>query len=404
MYKILDCNSDLQAVLHGTQINKVPNLLGLYNRAARQLLLDIDPQETKRITQTTTPIYNQIFDYTVPVDLKGNKIADIFPQVQRSSGDVYLQDFNQDFDIKKTLTNQDQFTVLFNSGIKTMRIAAPALTAPIVINQASSTSTNGTWTTGGGATGLTVDNTNYVDGGGSLQFNLSAGQSTGYLENSTMSPLDLTKNLNQATNFLYVYLPTASSISAVEFRLGSDASNYYVLSTSITQQNTIFLNGWNLLQFPWSSMTKVGSPVITSIDYVRVTYSYDSTLQTAVRLNDILSTVGTILNLSYYSKYMFRTSAGVWQETTTATDYSDLINLDTESYNLFLNLVGHLAGQYIQGLDAMFYDANFFMTSYQEGLKRYKAMYKSDVQLPQSQYYQPTNPSYTNGFVRTRLV
>lgn len=401
-YSIANISADLSSIIHGTNLNDVNNLNGLFNRAARQLLLDLDPQETIRIAPFTTPIYNQVYDYALPVDIKGTKLIDVFPQVNRNGRDVYLQDYNQDFDIKKILTSQDQFTILFNSGLKTIRIAAPFLNAPTVLNYASDTNSNGTWVTGGGATGLVVDNVNFIDGGGSLEFNLAAGQSTGYLENSTMTPLNLTNNLNQATNFLYSYLPTASSVSGVELRLGSSSTNYYVLNSSITQQNTSFSNGWNLLQYPWVNMTVVGTPNIAAINYIRVTWTYDSTLQTAVRLNDLLSILGTILNVQYYSKYLFRTLAGVWQETTTAT--TDLINLDTESYNIFLNQVAYLTMQQLQGLDALFFDANFFLQEYQAGVKRYKSMYKSQVQLPQSTYYKMKRPGYGAWGGRTRWM
>lgn len=391
-YSISNLNADLGAMLHGTDLNQVQNLFGMYNRAGRQLLLDIDPQEMKRITPFTTPIYNQVFDYALPVDLKGNKVIDIAPQVNRTSNDVYLQDYNQAFDVTKIWTGQDQFTILFNTGIKTIRIAAPNLNAPVQINQAANPTSNGTWTTGGGATNLQTNNLNYVVGGGSLQLDLAAGQFSGFVENSTMNSLNLSSYLNQATNFLYTYLPTASSVSAVEIRLGTNSANYYVLNTNITQSNTAFQNGWNLLQYVWKNMTVVGAPNAANIQYVRVTWTYDGTLQTAVFLNDIFTVLGSILNLEYYSKYLFRDAiTGGWQET--VTDNSNLINLDTESYQLYTNLVAYLAAQQVQGLSAAFFDSNYFLQAYGEGLKRYKSMYKSEVQIPQSTYYIQPNPS-----------
>ncbi len=126
---------------------------------------------------------------------------------------------------------------------------------------------------------------------------------------------------------------------------------------------------------------------------MRVTWTYDSTLQTAVGLNLIESTIGTILVVGYYSKYLFRNVAGTWIEKT--TDPSDSINLDVESYNLLFNLVAYLTTQQLQGLDAQFGDASFFLGAYNQGVARYKSMYKSEVQLPQSSYYTPPQPSYS---------
>lgn len=89
---------------------------------------------------------------------------------------------------------------------------------------------------------------------------------------------------------------------------------------------------------------------------------------------------------------MFRDAiTGAYQEK--VTDPSNLINLDTESYNLLFNLVAFLATQQQQGLDASFYDGNFFGQEYQKGVTRYKALYKSQRQKPQSIYYSEPNVS-----------
>lgn len=401
-YSITNLSADLASTMHNTNLNQINNLYGLYNRAARQLLLDLDPQEMKRITQFTTPIYNQVFDYALPNDVKGNKIIDIFPQVNRTSSDIYLQAYNQAFDVAKQWTLQDQFTIIFNTGIKTIHIAAPTLTVPVLISAASRpTNNNGTWTGGGGVTNLTNNILNYVIGGSSIQFDLAAGQTTGYVENSTLTPVNLSTYLNQATNFLYTYFPAASAFTSVNLRLGSSASNYYTLSATVNQDNTSFQNGWNLLQYVWSNMTTVGSPDASAINYVRVTWTYDSTLQTAVLFNDVFSALGTILNIEYYSKYLFRNaSTGAWQETVTSN--SDLINLDTEVYNIYLNQVAYLAAQQLQGVDAIFADGPMFLDLYKEGLQRYKSMYKSEIQTPQTTYYSQPNPSYSQWIERGR--
>src|ERR1051325_5605139 len=102
-YSISQANADLQAVLHGTTLSKVQGINNLHNRTARQLLLDIDPIETERVTLTTTPIFNQIWDYSCPADLKGNRIIDISPQFERSTGNIVTSTYQQNFDLVKNL-------------------------------------------------------------------------------------------------------------------------------------------------------------------------------------------------------------------------------------------------------------------------------------------------------------
>ncbi len=398
-YNVQAAKNDLQGVIHGTTLNQITNLNGIFNRAARKLLLDVDPQETKRIAQFINPIFNTVYDYPIASDVKGNRIIDIRPQVQRLPRDVWTQAYNQAFDISKQniFDFANMFTMNFNTGIKTIRIDAPFLNPPVIVNQIEAISTNGTWATGGTASALAVNNTNFVQGAGSLQFNVTTG--AGYLENSTMASVDLSAVVNQASFFVYVYVPTGSQLTSVELRIGSSASNYYALTVTLNQDQVSFVNGWNLCQFVWASMSTVGTPVNTAINYSRVTLNMTGGTNTACKLNGLDSILGTILEYEYYSKYLFRDAiTGAFQET--VTDDSNLINLDTESYNLLFNLVAYFAVQQQQGLDASFVDGPFFLQQYQESLAAYKAIYKSEVQKPQSMYYRMPNESYSRYFGR----
>ncbi len=208
-----------------------------------------------------------------------------------------------------------------------------------------------------------------------------------------MNAVDISEQLNQATEFLYTYLPSATAVTSVEFRWGSSATDYYARTVSVSQQNTAFQNGWNLLSYLWAGITPVGSPDPSSITYLRVTWNYDGTLQTGVRLNNIVSRMGQVLEMEYYSKYMFSDVAGAFKERVTAN--TDTVNLDTETYMLYFDKVVELAVQQQQGLNASFYDGPKFEQKYQNSLKRYKAMYKSELQKPTQMYYMISNPSYS---------
>ncbi len=94
-YSVLDLKNDITAILHGTTSNQIQNFDGAIGRAAREVLLDVDPQETIRQVEFVAPIFNTVFDYPIAADLKGNKIIDIYPQVQRLPLDIWTQAFNQ---------------------------------------------------------------------------------------------------------------------------------------------------------------------------------------------------------------------------------------------------------------------------------------------------------------------
>lgn len=390
-YSIQTLLNDISGVVHGTTINKIPNVYGAINRAARAVLLDVDPKETQRILSLGL-VFNGVQDYPAPVDMKGDRIIDLRLTAGQNPSDEFTQTYSTDFNANVDWSWDNKIYTQWNTGIKTLRVQAPWLTAPVTLTD---TSTTTGWSVGGGASGITLDSINNPAGGGDLMFNLLAGQSSGYLENSTLNPVDYTNYLNVSNGFLWVYLPSATAVTAIDVRWGTNSSNYYHLSVNATQQGTVFQVGWNLISLPWNTATVVGSPTITSTQYTRVTFTYDSTLQTGVRICNFTFNQGFYFNAVYYSKYMFRSAAtGAFQETVTdANDNSVLINLDTDSYNLLFNKLALYVAQSLQGADAD-YDAEFWEGEYANALKRYKALNLSEAIPKGARYYSTSNKGY----------
>lgn len=387
-YTITQLKADLSGMIHGTTLNQITNLFGLIDRAASQLLLDCDPQETIVTVPIVNAVYSMVYNYSLPVDVKGNKIINIFPQVQTwARGNNFSQIYNKDFTMAQGWNAGSSLSLLFNSGIKTIEINwANAITGTLV-NPADEVGDDGNWVTGGTANNLTTDLVNFVAGNGSLKFDLSSGgnPSTGYLENSTSELVNLSNVENQSSLFLYTFLPTATDFNSVTLRWGSSSTDYWESTATMTQQNTAFANGWNLLQFPWLGATVVGTPNSSAVTYLRVIWDYNGNAQTAVRLDNIVSRLGSILNIEYYSKYLFRNPiTGAFQERVLTN--SDLINLDTESYTLLLYLVAAFAVQQQSGAESVF-DTQYFLNLYNANLNRYRTMYKSQIIKPRTAYY-----------------
>jgi len=228
-----------------------------------------------------------------------------------------------------------------------------------------------------------------------LQFNLSAGQSSGYLEKTTNGPIDYTNYLNTSTGFLWVYLPTGTAVTSITVFWGSSSSAYYSYTATATQQGTAFQTGWNLIALPWASATVVGSPVASSTSYTRVTLNYNSTLQTGVKICNLTFNLGYIFEAVYYSKYLFRDpSTNTFQETVTdTTDSAKVINLDTESYNLLFNKLAMYVAQSLQGSDAE-YDMTVWTKEYETALAKYKALNPSESMIKATSYYKQGNTNY----------
>ena len=389
-YSVTQLKADITGALHGTTTNQIQNLDGVIERAARQLLLDIDPMETIREAEFSSPIFNSVYDYPVASDVKGTRLIDIYPQVNRLPRDIWLHSYNQAFDISKQNIFQqlNMFTFNYNTGVRTIRINAPYLNPPVVINSAESLTSNGTWAASGTASSLSVDNTNYVQGAGSLSFNVTSGAAI--VTNSTMTQVNLSSYVSQSSLFTWVYVPNGSYLTSVELKWGSDASNYYSSTVTVNQDAVAFVNGWNLCKFDWSTATTTGTPVSSAIDYVQVTLNVTASMN-GCHINVVESILGTIISYEYYSSCLFRDSGtGAFQES--ITDDSNLINLGIESYNLLFNKCVVYAARQQQGIDATM-DVTSYETDYEKGKMAYVQKYKSQAQKPQTIYYRQPDVS-----------
>lgn len=377
---ISDAKTRIQSKIHGGSINKVQDFYGLCLEAAGNVLLKIDPAETKRTAQVENALYDQQYEYTAPADLKQDRVIDLRVQANRVVSDNFTQTGGENFDLYKS---GETFVVENNSGVKTLRISK-ALTAGTLLHSADSLTSNGTWTAGGNATNLAIDTFNKITGNASLKFDISASGSTAWIENSTFTAVDLSDLVNVGALFEWVSIPSTTIITSVTLRWGTDSSNYYHTTVTTGVANTSFVNGWNLLRHDWSSATTVGTPTNTSIGYVRVTFNYNGSATTACRVDNIIAKLGSIYNVVYYSNFLFRTAAGVWIEKPTLD--TDLINLDVTSINLFYYELGELVAQEMQGEDSTV-DVDYWTKKKTETWDTYMRANKSEAQKRRNSYY-----------------
>tara|TARA_Y100000034_G_C6882819_1_gene404805 strand:+ start:423 stop:1562 length:1140 start_codon:yes stop_codon:yes gene_type:complete len=375
-YTITQLKTDLEARLHGTSLNRVQNVDGLINRAAGKILLDLDVAETKRTATIANTIHSSIYDYQLPSDLKGNKIINIYPQT--GSINPISKVYSADFEVNK-LTNT--FAVKYDSGTKTLRYSSSGLGSGTTINTLGAV---GGWAATADCENLEADSNNYKSGNSSLKFDLSGVSTSGYLENSTLTSVNLSSTKQEGSIFLWVYLPTSSIITNFILRFGSAAGAYWSKTETTQTDGISFIDGWNLLRFNWSSATKTGSPDASAISYARITITYDGTASNDLRVDNMVYRYGELFSIDYYSKCLFRTSAGVWQES--VDDDSNIVNLDTDSYNILLDKCAELASRQIAGTDSNF-DYQTYIADYKEGVRRYQYQNKTEVNKPKNIYY-----------------
>lgn len=378
-YTISDAKNDLEGILKGTTTNKVRNLYGVFDRAARDILLDADPRETKRTAQIAGAVYDGVYDYTAPADLKGDKVIDVRPQFGRAEAELFGKRYSTDFDRYKG-DGERKFQVTSRNGVKSIRIDDP-IGGIVTLNECDSITSNGTWAASNDATSLSEDTLYKVSGSASLRFDVSGVGTTATLSNSTMDSVDLSAHEDVATVFAWMWFPDASKVTNVILRWGTDASNYWT-KTVTSQFSGAFQDGWNLLGFDWDSATETGTGDSSDVKYLLATITYDGTADTDFRLDSVVSSTGRILDIEYYSKYLFSSSAGTWKER--VTDDSDVVNLDVESYPLFLSKAAELCAQQIETSKD---DTAWFKTEYRSALKRYKGTSRSESAKARTLYY-----------------
>lgn len=389
-YTILNFETDLARKLHGTTVNKVGDIYDIAYEAARNVLAKLDLQESKRATSLSNPIFDDVTRYALPSDLKGDKFISVLPQTNVNPTDNLVHVYGRNFDLNKLYKN-GIIDIAYENGTKFLDIAVEG-NPGITLHTADSITANGTWAASSNASNLTEDTLNYYSGSASLRFDLNTnvGATTGVLTNSTLDEVDCSTAEDIGALFMPVYLASTSGITSIKLEWGDDGSNNWHKTVTTQSDGTAFKVGWNLLQLDWSSATEVGTPDSSAVGFLRVTVNYDGTAQVGLRIDNIVVRVGTLYTIKYYSKFLFRSSAGTWLEKPTAM--TDIINLDTESYNLFLYEAAYMLAQEVQGEDAVF-DRNFFEARLIELYKEYKANYRSEAYRPQSNYnsqiYQP---------------
>lgn len=367
---ITQVKADMSADLHGTTTNQITNLYGLMFRAASQVMSDMDLAETRRTVPIASTVYGQAYDYSCPSDVKGDNIIDVRPYSGRSFSDPIRQAFSADFDRQKGLNATGvAFEVRHDTAVKTLRLSVPS------VQTLSIDGTSEVWTNGGLATVPVVDNFNTAQGNSSLKYDLTG---DGWLERSDLS-FDLS-GFTETAVFVWVWLASVLPTGHTIF-IGSDSSNYKSVSVTSAFDGTAYREGWNLIGFELDDATVVGTPDMANGTYVRVATSITGTA-TDTRICSVTAAQGKLMEVEYYSKFLFRSASGAFKERPTLD--SDLLNLDSETYALFypklLELTHRQIGSEIN-------ESATFAADYLDKLKKRRRLTPSQSKRPQTSYY-----------------
>lgn len=391
MRTVASLKSDLVRKLHGTTLSKIQGVNDLIAEAGRNVLAEIDPQETIRVVTIENALFDDVYSYTCPGDMKGDRIIDLQPQVNRTARQNYTKKLIADFN-----RNKDHHTVnvLYKNGTKFLRISEDV--APNKITVADISSTSG-WSASGSAENITLDQLNFITGKKSINFDINTDDTVAIIENSTLTAVDLSDQDQQNSLFVWVFIPDATKVTSITARLGSSAANYFSQSVTVGHDSSAFADGWNLLRFDYEGATETGTTDWSAITYFQLRITHDQSGDTDFRIDSITAGVGELYEIFYYSNAIFKGTDGTYKTETTLD--TDVIQLETDAYNIFLYECAYLVAQELQGENGS-YDESFFRRKLDgDGSKvgmyrKYTMKYPSQNKKARSTYYRPSAGTY----------
>lgn len=360
---------------HGGTLNKVRNIEAMLERSASRYLLKVHTLEGIRLGTLSSLIHDDVYTYFLQNDF--GSLIDLIPQDNRNSWDVAFRNRAGQFDLQKARTNKT-VSIEGSEGSKIIRINWRTRQGK-VLNTMNSVTANGTWGAVGSATGITADTIFKISGSASIKFtHVVSGDG---IQNITMTALDLTDENGVADVFFQVYLSVIpTSITPI---WGNDLTTKFWTGVAQTTQadGTAFKIGWNLIKSSWSAATQTGVVAPATIDSFQVTLA--GTNLGIVRIDNIIFSIGRNFDIKYYSKYLFKNSAGTYISQTTIDD--DIVLVDNDNLPLYLMECLIDMAQQMEGTDG-----EFDITHAENQLKvlypAYKGLYPTLVKKVVSSY------------------
>ena len=349
-YLYTDVKTSINQRLH-SKITMVSDIRAAINDCVSEVVSEVDLRSMKRKATLAPNLFSEVFQYSAPTDLKGQKIIDIQPQVERRRDLQWQLTTDEEFDRMKEDLN-DLVAVSDKDFVRKLLISIlidDETLIPSPLDSTTSGLSSGLWSGFGDGTNLTTDNDNFIKGSGSVNWDINAAAgTTAGIQATTVNNFDITDYRADGSAFVWVYFPSVTNISNVKLRLGNDSSNYIEMTATTTNEGTAFVIGWNLVRFTMSGGTVTGTLTNNACDYIVIYLTKTAAVVslTDFRFDHIFIKLGKIHNVIYYSEFPWQSSAGTYKIKATAdTDY---LNCSTDEYNLIVEKGVDIIGRMIR--------------------------------------------------------
>lgn len=340
-YTVYNLITDVKRKIHGGSIPST--IQSALDEGRRNLIGKIKPPEMQRNAYIEQAIYDQVEKYAIPEDVKYEDVVDIkelscyrnLDTLWKPLSQVYRREFDQ--------KNRDNiFHIGWLSGVKTMDINRPKglhKYQHIVLNYVNSLTENGSWNVGGNVVNLRLDELNHITKKASLSFDINDSSSSGFIENFTMTPVDIYDYLNTGATFSWLNIPIPQEMVAVKLIMGSNQSDlstdYYYASVNQPHDNNEFITGWNLLKYMLNNLSSVGNPNPKAIGYLRLEFTTTGKAIPACNMDAIVARKGHVYEMIYNSSYcLIDPQTRAWKKLTTKN--SDEFPFEEDTYQLIM--------------------------------------------------------------------
>lgn len=352
------------------------------NDAVRRVAADLDLRTTRRRATLTPGLFEEEFEYACPTDLKAYSIIDLIQQAGRADKEFNLvpsEIFRRDK--KASDVSIDDYNgsriLLVNSIVDSQSLTVSELD--------SLTSGGGTWQVVGDATNLDVDTDDYFSGSASLKFNITTGNTTAGIKNTSLNSFDFNEYVGGSSAvFVRTKINSTTDISSFTLKIGSSTSNYYSKTVTSKNDGTAFTSGWNILRFDLSSLTTTGSPNLDAFTYCEIVMN-KTTTKTATsdyKFDIIVAKKGKNTDIAYYSKFGWQNTSGAYLENSTSN--SDYLVADTDEYDVVTKAAISIAKRELNYPQADIDDAD---KEYVEAVKMYMLKNPSEAKVVGYDYY-----------------
>lgn len=341
-YTVYNLASDVQKKIHGGTIN---NLQSSLDEGRRNMIGNIKPPEMIRSAYLEDAVYDKVNRYALPSDLKYDNIIEIKKLSSYKNVDtlehplevVYRRHFDQ-----KSRNAANVFAISNENGVKYGMLSRPKGLKECqnrLLNAANSLSANGTWNVGGNVENLKLDRLNHITKNASLKFDINNSSTTGFINNFSMTPVDILEFLNTGAAFDWVNIPLPKQMISVEIILGSNQTNlttdYYHATVTSPHDNNVFITNWNLLKWMLNNLSSVGNPNPKSIGYIQLNFTTTGVAIPNCNIDAFVVRKGVVYNVLYNSQFCLIDSVtGAWKQFTTSN--SDIITAEEDTYEILM--------------------------------------------------------------------